>query len=178
MNEKKKKEYFTNLYNQDFDYVYSYIYARTAGNSQLTEDIVQETFAAAWLSINTFRQRSSSRTWFCAIAKNKLNEHYRKVMRKGKHELQADDELIDFAGDVDIEKVIIDSEARHKILDVMKAINPIYRYVLIMKYMEDMRIKEIARISGKTPKAVDSILQRAKISFKKEYYKSEGRKQK
>jgi len=73
---------FTDLYNQSFDYVYAYILARTADNFQLAEDIVQETFAAAWLSLERFRGQSSCRTWLCSIAGNKLKENYRRTTRK------------------------------------------------------------------------------------------------
>jgi RNA polymerase sigma-70 factor (ECF subfamily) len=174
LNQVKKKEYFTDLYNQDFDYVYSYIFARTAGNSQLTEDIVQETFAAAWLSLNRFDQKSTSRTWFCSIAKNKLREYYRRTIYREKFELPGDDGLVEYEDSFDLEKVVFDNETRRCVLEVLGAINPLYRYVLIMKYIDELSVKEIAKILGRSAKAVDGILQRAKISFEKAYLKMEG----
>ncbi|MEX1378307.1 MAG: RNA polymerase sigma factor [Eubacteriales bacterium] len=170
----KEKEYFTDLYNQDFEYVYSYVYSRTAGNSQLTEDIVQDTFAAAWLSLGRFDRRSTSRTWFCSIAKNKLCEHYRRTIYREKIELSTEEELADYPDSADIEEAVIGNEMRECLLEIMKKMNPTYSYVLIMKYMDGYSVKEIAKVIGRSAKAVDGIIQRAKVSFKREYTKLEG----
>lgn len=175
LNQEKKKRYYTELYHQDFDYVYSYIFARTAGNSQLTEDIVQETFAAAWSSLNKFDQKSASHTWFCSIAKNKLREYYRKAIYREKFELLGDDSLIEYADSFDLEKVAFDHETRRCVFEALSEINPLYRYALIMKYMDGLSVKEIAKVLGKSAKAVDGVLQRAKTSFEKAFLKMEGR---
>lgn len=169
-----RNEFFTNLYNQSFDYVYSYIFARVAGNSQLTEDIVQETFAAAWLSLDRFNNRSSYCTWLCSIAKNKLRESYRKAIYKEKLELADSDNLALQESGIDLEKIVIDNETRLNVLKVLEEMNPLYRYALIMKYMDGMRVKEIAGVLDRSAKAVDGILQRAKAVFEKAYFNVEG----
>ncbi|WKY43213.1 RNA polymerase sigma factor [Eubacteriaceae bacterium ES2] len=174
LNPEKKRIYFTELYNQDFNYVYSFILARTAGNSQLTEDIVQDTFASAWISLHRFDQKSSSRTWFCSIAKNKLREYYRRTIYREKFELPGDDGLAEYADSFNLEKVAFDNETRRCVIEVLSEINPLYRYALIMKYMDGLSVKEIAKVLGRSTKAVDGVLQRAKISFEKAYLKMEG----
>ncbi len=173
MDRENRNEFFTGLYNQSFDYVYSYIFARTAGNSQLTEDIVQETFAAAWASLDRFGKKSSWRTWLCSIAKNKLRESYRRATYKEKLEVADSGSLGDVSG-VDLEEIVIDNETRLNVLKVLEQMNPIYRYALIMKYMDGMRVKEIAGVLGRSAKAVDGILQRAKNVFERTYLKLEG----
>jgi len=175
LNQIRKREYFTELYNQNFDYVYSYIFARTAGSSQLTEDIVQETFAAAWSSLDRFNNKSTCSTWLCSIAKNKLREFYRKATYRERFELPNDDGLAEHASNFNLEKVVADHETRRYVLKALNGIAPLYRYALIMKYIDGLSIKEIARVFGRTPKAIDGILQRAKASFEKSFLKMEGR---
>ncbi len=169
-----KHAFFIGQYNQNFNYVYSYVFARAAGSRQLTEDIVQDVFTAAWLSFDSFRQRSSMRTWLCSIAKNKLRESYRRATRRDMFELPDSPNLDEQASGIDLEGIVLSNETQQVVLDVLEGMTPLYRYTLIMKYMDDMRVKEIAGVLGRSPKAVDGILQRAKCDFQKAYMKREG----
>lgn len=174
LNEVSRKEYFTDLYNQSFDYVYSYIFARTAGNGQLTEDIVQDTFAAAWLSLDSFDNKSSFRTWLCSIAKNKLRETYRRAIYREKFVFPDNDSFIEHESSFDLEQFELDNETRLCVLKVLNEMNPLYRYALIMKYIDGLSVKEIAKVLDRSAKAVDGVLQRAKAVFEKAYLKMEG----
>lgn len=172
--ELNKKEYFTEQYNQNFEYVYSYIYARTAGNSQLTEDIVQEAFDAAWLSLDRFKNKSSFRTWLCSIAKNKLKESYRRAIYKEKLELADNTGFIEHESSFNIEQSELDKETRLCVHKVLNELPPLYKYALILKYIDGLSVKEIAKVLGKSAKAIDGVLQRAKAAFEKAYLKMEG----
>lgn len=46
--------------------------------------------------------------------------------------------------------------------------------MLILKYVDDISVKEIAKDLEKSVKSVDGILQRAKIAFKKVYLNMKG----
>jgi RNA polymerase sigma-70 factor, ECF subfamily len=169
-----RNELFTGLYNESFEYVYLYVFARTGGDRQLTEEIVQETFAAAWLSLDMFNKKSSYRTWLCSIAKNKLRESYRRAVYKEKLELPDNESLEKQASSIDIEKAALENETRFNVLKVLEELNPLYRYALIMKYIDGLSVKEIATVFCRSPKAVDGVLQRAKAVFEKAYMKLEG----
>ncbi len=169
---KSKDEYFTKLYNQNFDYVYSFIFTRTVYDAQITEEIVQETFTAAWLAQDRFRYGSTYRTWLCAIAKNKLCEHYRKQISSEKNTILGEEIYMEKASDFDLESVILSSETKMLVQEALGRINPVYRYSLIMKYIDGYSIRQIAKQLGRTPKAVDGVLQKAKSSFIREYLRS------
>jgi len=47
----------------------------------VAEDLVQDTFVAAWKARERFEGRSSERTWLTGILKNKIREHLRKKRR-------------------------------------------------------------------------------------------------
>ena len=170
---KSKEKTFTELYNQNFDYVYSFVFTRTVFDAQITEEIVQETFTAAWQAQDRFRYGSSYRTWLCAIAKNKICEHYRKKITEDKHPILYMENFTDISSDFELEQVVLCSETRVQVQDALSRINPVYRYSLIMKYIDGDSIKQIAKYLGRTTKAVDGVLQKAKISFIKEYLKIE-----
>ena len=48
------------------------------GRHQLAEDLVQETFLAAWKSAHRFAGLASERTWLVGILKKKIADHYRR----------------------------------------------------------------------------------------------------
>lgn len=63
------------------DELYGYAMGKTS-NSELAEDLVQESFLAGLKSLEKFKGLSSERTWLFAILKNKIADHYRKSSTK------------------------------------------------------------------------------------------------
>ena len=63
------------------DYLYRYALSRTR-RSEIAEDLVQETFLAAWRSRDKFGGRSSLRTWLVSILRRKLVDKLRHGMRE------------------------------------------------------------------------------------------------
>lgn len=58
------------------DLLMSYAVARLR-KQDLAEDMVQETFLAAWKRRQEFEQRSKFSTWLIAILRNKIADHFR-----------------------------------------------------------------------------------------------------
>ena len=54
------------------DFLYQYALQRVANNSQLAEDFVQETFLSALKAFSKFEGKSSIRTCFVSILRNKI----------------------------------------------------------------------------------------------------------
>ncbi len=63
------------------DDLFSYAMNKT-GNTQLAEDLVQETFLAGLKSSETFKGQSSEKTWLISILKFKIADHFRKASTK------------------------------------------------------------------------------------------------
>lgn len=65
-------------------------------NLASAEDLVQETFIAAYQSIDKFEQRSNPKTWLIAILNRKIADYYRKHARIVEKQLsQPNNELIE-----------------------------------------------------------------------------------
>jgi len=60
------------------DFLYQYALPRLGNDSQLAEDLVQDTFLSALKSSSNFQGKSSQRTWFVSILRNKITDYYRK----------------------------------------------------------------------------------------------------
>ncbi len=62
----------------------------------MAEDLVQDTFVAAWQGYESFRAESSVKTWLFGILENKIREYLRVVMRRGE---QTEADLVCFSED-------------------------------------------------------------------------------
>ncbi|MCB0633710.1 MAG: sigma-70 family RNA polymerase sigma factor [Saprospiraceae bacterium] len=59
-----------------------YVWAvQRVSDHQLAEDLVQDTFLAASENLGSFRGGSQPKTWLVGILKNKIADHYRKMLR-------------------------------------------------------------------------------------------------
>jgi RNA polymerase sigma-70 factor (ECF subfamily) len=61
------------------------------GRPDVAEDLVQETFLAAWKARESFDARASFGTWLCGILRRKIADHYRRTGREPLVELEAVD---------------------------------------------------------------------------------------
>lgn len=127
--------------------------------------------------MDRFKGLCSERTWIYKIARNKLNDYYRKQYNQKidicdiDEAAQAHDPTQDI--DMRMEKTF-ESRFVRGCLDKL----PLhYRITLLMKYVEGKSIKQIAEIADKSPKATESMLQRAKGAFIKEYKSSKEREE-
>ena len=168
----EKEQRFAGLYMTYIDEVYQFIHVRSGSDPAVTEDISQDIFFSVLNGLDRFRGLCSERTWIYRIARNKLNDFYRRQYRQKAEicDIAEAEQLHDPAQDIDeqIEKPF-ESQFIRKCLDNL----PLhYRLALLMKYMDGKSIREIAEISGKSLKATESMLQRAKGAFIKEYRSS------
>jgi RNA polymerase sigma-70 factor (ECF subfamily) len=69
-----KMSEWVDLYTND---LYNWAYYKTS-NSDLSQDLVQDTFLAAWKNLDGFQENSKPLTWFKSILNNKIIDHYRK----------------------------------------------------------------------------------------------------
>ena len=176
-NEQENK--FIQIYRQYVDEIYQYVFLRTGMSKVLAEDMTQEIFVDVFKGISSFRRLSSERTWIYKIAQNKLNDFYRKQYRSKFEMINFDTIQYEQFEDPsqDIQELMIKSFEREKVQSCLDGLLEQYKIVLILKYIDEKRVKDIASILGKSPKAIESILQRAKNAFMKayeEYEKKEG----
>ena len=61
--------------------LYSWTFYKVS-DAEIAKDLVQDTFLAAAEKINSFKGKSSPKTWLFAILKNKITDHYRKKINQ------------------------------------------------------------------------------------------------
>lgn len=148
--------------------VYGFLYARVGGQS-VAEDLLQETFIEAVRSASTFRGDSSLKTWLCAIARRRLSRHYEAERRAAV--ARAGLAIVSEHGDRDRSS---DVERRDEITRALGALSPLHRQVLVMKYLDDRSVEEIAAELGRSRVQVQSLLQRARAGLREELGDRDG----
>ena len=116
-----------------------------AGNEDLAEELLQETFYQAFQHIDRFEGRCSLYTWLCQIGKNAWIKECRRNRRYSEIGLE-DLPLLSVSPE---EQAIAKDEYR-RIHKAIQALEEPYRDVFIMHAIGGVKLKEIALIYGKS----------------------------
>ncbi len=136
-------------------------------NEALAKDATQEIFTKIFLNLSKFSGRSKFSTWVYSITYNYCID----TIRKKKKEKNLFSDEMDDAPDI-IEEVndeaLLEMEVK-RLGRVLEMIPSGDRAVLLMKYQDDLSIKEIAEILNKTESAIKMKIKRAKHKAQKVY---------
>lgn len=157
-----------------FRYAYQRLHDREDAN-----DLVQDTFLAAWRSIDSYDERSSVKTWLFVILKNKLTDHYRKVAHRSSDRLiqEATDPFFDEAdhwkaGSWPKEwpansEHSMDNKEFYSVLNVCtKKLNKLAGTAFTLKYVEGMNSEEICKLLQVSSSHYWVLLHRAKVQLR------------
>lgn len=171
-----KKQRFQKLYSAYIDEIYRYVFLRTGLQKATAEDITQEVFMDVFKGLDRFIGLCSERTWIYKITKNKVSDYYRTYYKRIMESEGITDELINKAADPDqdIGRYIEDKYNSQFIMECLGCLPEHYKITLLLKYIDGKSVREIAVIADKSEKAIESILQRAKTAFIRQYQKTQG----
>jgi RNA polymerase sigma-70 factor (ECF subfamily) len=132
--------------------VYSMVF-RLLGDQNDASDVVQEVFLKIFRSVNSFKERSSLRTWIYRIAVNEAHNHRRWFSRHRKREVAFDREDDEHRGfDVTPDPgpspfdFALDRETHVLIQRALEEISPVFRTAVVLRDIEGLGYEEIAEI--------------------------------
>lgn len=172
---KEDKRSIIALYKEYQQPVFRYLF-RLTGCRHVAEELAQETFFQAFLSIFRFRRESKTTTWLFKVARNVYLNYSRKQARRSKLEIHPATELSEelAAKDYIPEQALDQKLIKENVLHAMKKLPEQYRTVILLKEVEMLSHSEIAEIMGKTVPTTKVLLFRAKQRFQEEYSKLGG----
>lgn len=129
------------------------------GNSADAEDVLQETMLKYYRKAPIFKDEEHKKAWLITVATNQCRDTLRF---RAKHPL---------AEDADIYKYKSGNDENSGILDAVMTLPEKFRLVLILHYVEEYPVKDIARMIGKTASAVKMRLQKGRKLLKEVYRK-------
>jgi RNA polymerase sigma-70 factor (ECF subfamily) len=157
------REAFGELYEINYQRIFNYVLKRTA-NVQLSLDITSATFFKAMNQINKYRWRDIPfAAWLYRIASNEINDYYRK---EGRRNISIDKiselaDTTDFADEVNQAEEELSKHEEFLLLHKKLAELPsIYQEVIVLKFFEKKKIKDIVEILGKKEGTIKSLLHR------------------
>lgn len=159
------------LLEKHLDPLYAFVHFRLGGRREEVEDVVQDTFAAALAGIGSFDGRSSLQSWLCGIARNKLRASRAKARPRSLEQAleESDPEIDAILAEVAREplpaEVLERRETRDLVGATLASLPGDYREALLSKYVEGLSTEELARRAGKSEKAAESTLTRARSAF-------------
>lgn len=152
--------YYSNGNNLAFDIllsrhrqsVFNYIYF-TVRNRELAEDIFQETFIKAIVTIKQGRYTETGkfRGWISRIAHNLIIDHFRQ--EKNENTISKDDAPVDLLNNISlcdgtIEDRMIKTQITADVRKLISFLPDTQREVLELRYYKDLSFKEIADQTG------------------------------
>src|SRR5580704_9802519 len=141
-------------------YVYVFELVR---DEQAALDIVQEAFIAAARHIGSLREDAKFGSWLFGIAHQKCLQRWRK-----RTEVLLD-EIPESPGEFDDspDDLLIRREQEAAFMSLLEQLPPPQRAVLLLRFVEEFSIEEIARITDTQPGTVKSRLHYAKRALRK-----------
>jgi RNA polymerase sigma-70 factor (ECF subfamily) len=156
------------------DPIYGYISQRLAPRADLVEDLVQEVFLVAFQKLDTFAGKSSVLGWLLGIARHKVEDLYRARLREPEPLSATEDASISDPATLPVFDELIDrARAQEKTQRVLARLPEMYGLALLWRYWEDRSTREMAAQTGRTEKAMERLLARARAHFRR-LWESEG----
>ncbi|HTU90128.1 MAG TPA: sigma-70 family RNA polymerase sigma factor, partial [Gemmataceae bacterium] len=153
------------LYDDAFAGLYAYVLWRCGGLRDRADEVTQETWLTAVRRLRAFDPSAGSfASWLRGIAANVLRNHFRREKRRTRRTQPLDSEPL---------AAEESREQSERIAAALGALPAQYEAVLRMKYLEGRSIADIAAERGESPKAVESLLTRAREAFRQAYLQSE-----
>jgi RNA polymerase sigma-70 factor (ECF subfamily) len=152
------------------DLIYGYVRRRLAPRADLVDDLVQDVFFAAWENLNQYRGDSTLRNWMLGIARHKVEDHYRLRLKA----IQIEEEIDGPGGEEpvgthDLEEAISKGQTDRAAREILASLPESCSVILQWRYWECRNLRDIAMCTGKTEKAVERLLARARSQFRKRW---------
>lgn len=139
-------ESFQKVYEEYAKPVYRFLLSLTC-NQDLAEELLSETFYQAFRHIDQFEGRCNLYTWLCQIGKNAWLKECRRNKRYSNVQLE---NLKMSDSSPSMEEQCITNEMYGKVIKQIEKLDDTYRDVFILHAIGEVKLKEIARMFGKT----------------------------
>jgi len=123
---------------------------RLAGNREMAQDMMQETFTRVWTMAYTFRgDRGSFKGWLFTIALNLTRSELARKRHRVRH--LAEDAVDDLVSPSDGPDALLQrSEASGRVTAALAQLTPDQREIVVLKVYQQLKFREIAEMT-KTP---------------------------
>ncbi|MBI4272389.1 RNA polymerase sigma factor [Candidatus Uhrbacteria bacterium] len=152
-------ESFGTIYDFYHERIYRYVYLKVPTQED-AQDITADTFLRAWQYMQEKKAIRALQAFLYQIARNLIVDFYRKrgsvVDSLDEHEV-----IVADRGDLSLEEKMILKSDIEQVERAIRQLKDVYRDVVILHYLNDVPLKNIARLIEKSQGATRVILHRA-----------------
>lgn len=162
------KEYFTKIYTEYADSIFRYCILRVS-DRQVAIDLVQDVFVRYWNTLTQGKHISNDKAFLFTITRNIIIDWYRKkkpLSLEGLQEEHEDTEEFMVLKDDAASTLELGTEARF-IMSKLKDLPHTSQQVLYLRYVEDLKTKEIAEVLDINENAVSVRIHRGLEELRK-----------
>jgi RNA polymerase sigma-70 factor (ECF subfamily) len=159
------RDNYSLLVSKYYSAIYNYIYRSVNFHVETAQDLLSETFFKAYLNLNRFRSGTKFSSWLYRIAHNLIIDHYRSYKKEQSQEL---DTISDNQSSYEIAQKLT-QDALNSPIKSSEVISPILnslseddRQLLMLFYLEELSVQEIASIYNVFPGTIKTRLHRAR----------------
>lgn len=165
---------FKLFFDENFSRLYRFSSARLGDRPEATADVVQSTLSKALRKIHLYRGEAALFTWLCVICRHEIADWWKKQSRYEDHIILTEDypairEVLESLDAPEGDGPLFGYQQVETIRLIQVALDRLpsrYGDALEWKYVEGYSVKEIATRLNLSYEAAQSLLARAKRSFR------------
>lgn len=158
-----EEQQFANEYAKHIDEIYRYVFFAVRQHAPTAEDLTSDIFLKAWKHAKRFDQEKANfRTFIFRIARTAVIDHWRTNKYTAEMNTEALQKRDGSKPDTQVDATLFWQHAQG-------ALQTDAYEVLILKYRNELAIKEIAQITERTEDSVKSLIKRARAALKDLY---------
>ena len=154
------EERFIAFYDTAVGDVFRYFHRATAGDRAVAEDLTQETFMAAVGAFNGGQADAFTMPWIIGVARHKLIDHYRRQAREQRKLVMVWNAGARDDPTIDLQDLSVDESMK-----MLRDLPPMHRVILVLRYIDDLSVSEVAKLIGRSLSATQSMIVRARASL-------------
>ena len=135
---------------------------QTLGDSQLSDDLAQETFIKAYTNIASFRGLASFKTWLMRIAYNVHYDYCRKTSNEKLVMSNGNEEMKNGSAAANSSLFTLHSSLKMDLYAALALLKPDERTCITLQLIDGYDIRQVSKITGLKEGTVKSHLSRGK----------------
>lgn len=167
MDWKKRNSQFEKIYQRLVDAIYRFVYFKVS-DFELAKDITADTFLRFWKTFKNGKKIRNDKTFLYLIARGLIIDYYRKKSNRRQISIDKIDEELLLDGEESDNSLDRKAET-DELFAKLKGLKKEYGDILILYYIEELKIPEISAILDKKENTVRVLIHRALKALKKKY---------
>jgi RNA polymerase sigma-70 factor (ECF subfamily) len=166
---------FDEFFNEYYPKLYRFVKRRIPRDHATAEDIAQGAICRALQALGSFRGEAALMTWLCTLCRREMSARWRDIraFADGPGLVEDDPEiraaLESLLAGADPLQASTREQVRETIRTALDYLPAPYADVLEWKYVREMSVVDIATRLGRSPKATESLLTRARDAFREAF---------